>query len=70
MTFDADDDDTPLFDSLVRPTANLEFYFSFSEAHVPGGVAWTPSLDAEDAIGVEIPEWAINNHASRTLVFV
>ena len=60
--FDADDNNTPFFHSLVRPTANLEFYFSFSEAHVPGRHL-NALLNAEDAIGVEIPDWAIDNHA-------
>jgi hypothetical protein len=60
--FDADDNNTPFFHSLVRPTANLEFYFSFSEAHVPGRHL-NALLNAEDAIGVGIPEWAIDNHA-------
>ncbi|MCA9859298.1 MAG: hypothetical protein KC438_06220, partial [Thermomicrobiales bacterium] len=60
--FDADDDNTPFFHSLVRPTANLEFFHSFSEAHVPGRHL-NALLNAEDAIGAEIPEWAIENHA-------
>lgn len=60
--FDADDNNTPFFHSLVRPTANLEFYQSFSEAHVPGRHL-NALLNAEDTIGVEIPDWAIENHA-------
>lgn len=60
--FDADDNNTPFFHSIVRPTAALEFHFSFSEAHVPGRHL-SALLNAEDALGVEIPAWAIDNHA-------
>jgi hypothetical protein len=45
----------------VRPTAKLEFNQSFSEAHVPGRHL-NALLNAEDTIGVEIPDWAIEAH--------
>jgi len=59
--FNADDNDVPFFSSCVRPTASFSFSAWHSEAHVPGRHL-NALLNAEDAVGVEIDEGAIEKH--------
>ncbi len=60
--FNADDNWVPFFGSEVRPGASLSFHPRHSEAHVPGRHL-NALLNAEDAVGVEIDENAIERHA-------
>jgi hypothetical protein len=57
--FNADDDDIPYFGADVRPEARLR---SSSEAHTPGRHL-NALLNAEDALGIEIDEEAVDKHA-------
>lgn len=60
--FNADDNDVPFFASRVRPKAYLGFHRRFSEAHVPGRHL-NALLNAEDAVGVQLEESAVERHA-------
>ena len=57
----ADDDGVPFFGSRVRPEAVLSFSAHHSESHVPGRHL-NALLNAEDAIGAEIDEEAVEAH--------
>jgi len=59
--FNADDNQVPFFGSTVRPKARLSFSAHHSESHVPGRHL-NALLNAEDAIGVEVDEEAVENH--------
>ena len=60
--FNADDKDVPFFGSSVRPEARLSFCNSASECHVPGRHL-NALLNAEDAVGIELDESAVQKHA-------
>ncbi len=60
--FNADDNDIPFFGSSVRPQARLSFCDSASECHVPGRHL-NALLNAEDAVGIELDESAVQKHA-------
>ena len=60
--FNRDDDNIPFFGSQVLPDPHLSFSWAHSEAHVPGRHL-NALLSAEEAIGVEIDEECIENHA-------
>ena len=57
--FNADDGDIPYFGADVRPEARLR---GSSEAHTPGRHL-NALLNAEDALGIEIEEDAVDRHA-------
>ena len=57
--FNADDGDIPYFGANVRPEARLR---GSSEAHTPGRHL-NALLNAEDALGIEIEEDAVDKHA-------
>src|ERR1700730_2948770 len=59
--FNSDDNDIPFFASSVWPKAELSFYESHTESHVPGRHL-NALLNAEDALGVRIDESAIEKH--------
>lgn len=59
--FNADDNDIPFFGSTVLPEARLSFSSGASESHVPGRHL-NALLNAEDAVGLEIDERAIEKH--------
>ena len=59
--FNADDDNVPFFGSKVRPQTALDTSSCHSEAHVPGRHL-NALLNAEDALGIDIDESAIDNH--------
>lgn len=61
--FNADDNNIPFFVSEVRPNPHLGFSGSFSEAHVPGRHL-NALLNAEDVLGVAIPDEVIEKHAA------
>lgn len=65
--FNADDDNIPFFGSRVLPEARLSFSPVHSESHVPGRHL-NALLNAEDALGVELDETCIDNHA-RAAIF-
>ena len=60
--FNADDGGIPFFSSQVWPEAGLNFSPVHSEAHVPGRHL-NALLNAEQALGVQIDESAIERHA-------
>ncbi len=59
--FDADDNDVPFFDVVVRPEARMDFSPHLSEAHVPGRHL-NALLNAEDAASIAIDEDAVEKH--------
>ena len=59
--FNADDDNVPFFSSKVRPETALGSCSYHSEAHVPGRHL-NALLNAEDALGIDIDEKAVDNH--------
>lgn len=59
--FDADDEDRPFFESMIRPEAKLAWNASHSEAHVPGRHL-NALLNAEDVLGLAIDERVIEKH--------
>lgn len=59
--FNADDDNVPFFSSKVRPETALGTCSYHSEAHVPGRHL-NALLNAEDALGIDIDEKAVDNH--------
>ena len=59
--FNADDNQIPFFSSSVLPEASLAFHTCHSEAHVPGRHL-NALLEAEEAIGIELEEEAVENH--------
>ena len=61
--FNADDNNVPFFSSRVLPEARLSFSPVHSESHVPGRHL-NALLNAEDAIGIELDERCIDNHAN------
>lgn len=65
--FNADDDNVPFFGSRVFPEARLSFSPVHSESHVPGRHL-NALLNAEDAIGIELDERCIDNHASAAFL--
>ena len=65
--FNADDDHVPFFRSTVRPTAALSFSPHHSESHVPGRHL-NALLSAEDAVGVDLEEQAVENHRRAALL--
>ena len=60
--FDADDNDCPFFQVDARPLAKMEFSRAHSESHVPGRHL-NALLNAEDALGIQIDEDAVDKHA-------
>lgn len=60
--FNADDNDTPFFRSVVWPRARLSFSENFSEAHVPGRHL-NALLTAEATLGIDVPDDVIDKHA-------
>jgi len=60
--FNADDNDTPFFRSVVWPQARLSFSENFSEAHVPG-ILLIVLLTAEATLGIDVPDDVIDKHA-------
>lgn len=60
--FNADDHDIPFFQAQVWPEAFLGFDASYNEAHVPGRHLLA-LLEAENALGVNLDEKAIEKHA-------
>ena len=62
--FDADTNEAPFFGAVARPNAKLSFNAEASEAHVPGRHL-NALLNAQDTLGINIDEEAINKH-SRT----
>ncbi len=65
--FNADDDNVPFFSSRVLPEAQLSFSPVHSESHVPGRHL-NALLNAEDAIGIELDERCIDNHANAAFL--
>ena len=65
--FNADDNQVPFMGSTIRPTAALTFSAHHSEAHVPGRHL-NALLNAEDTVGVEIAEQAVENHRRAALL--
>ena len=63
--FNADDNDIPFFDVVVRPEVEMKFMQSNTEAHVPGRHL-NALLNAEDAAGVRLDEVAVDKHARAT----
>ncbi len=59
--FNADDNQIPFFGSEVYPKASLRFSSAHSESHIPGRHL-NALLSAEEAIGLELEEEAIENH--------
>ncbi len=64
--FNADDNDIPFFASQVRPNPRLAFSPVHSEAHIPGRHL-NALLNAEEVLGVAIPEETIDKHARAAL---
>ena len=60
--FNADDDDTPFFLTYASPEPHLAYDGMFAEPHVPGRHL-NALLRAEDTLGVEIAEAAVETHA-------
>ena len=60
--FNADDDDIPFFDIVVRPHVKMSFSWAHSEAQVPGRFL-NAMLSAENAAGVELDEEAVQKIA-------
>lgn len=67
QVFNADDDQVPFFGSTLRPTAALHFSAHHSESHVPGRHL-NALLNAEDAVGVQLDESAVENHRRATFL--
>ncbi|MCE2439592.1 MAG: hypothetical protein J4F39_09215 [Candidatus Latescibacteria bacterium] len=65
--FNADDNNVPFFGSRVLPEARLCFSPAHSESHVPGRHL-NALLNAEDAIGIELDERSIDNHANAAFL--
>ena len=65
--FNADDNNVPFFGSRVLPEARLYFSPVHSESHVPGRHL-NALLNAEDAIGIELDERSIDNHANAAFL--
>ena len=65
--FDADDNDVPFFEVVVRPDARLMFNSYYSDAHVPGRHL-NALLNAQDAAGVDLAEEVVEKH-SRAAFF-
>lgn len=65
--FNADDNNVPFFTSSAWPQAELSFCSEYSESHVPGRHL-NALLNAEDAVGVEIDEDALDNHRRALLL--
>lgn len=59
--FNADDNQIPFFSSKVSSEVYLKFHSILSEAHVPGRHL-NALLNAEDVIGIELDDKAIENH--------
>ena len=59
--FNADDNLVPFFKSTVKPKVALAFSDCHSESHIPGRHL-NALLSAEDAIGIELDEGAVENH--------
>ena len=57
----------PFFSSRVLPEAQLSFSPVHSESHVPGRHL-NALLNAEDAIGIELDERCIDNHANAAFL--
>ena len=60
--FNADDNDIPFFRSRIYPETYLAFHAGVTEGHVPGRHL-NALLNAEDAVGVEVDEEAVDKHA-------
>ena len=60
--FNADDNNIPFFSARAWPEASMEFMLPYTEAHVPGRHLLA-LLEAENALGVEVSEEAIEKHA-------
>lgn len=65
--FNADDDQVPFFGSTLRPHAALHFSAHHSESHVPGRHL-NALLNAEDAVGIDLDEGAVENHRRAALL--
>ncbi|MDE2999019.1 MAG: hypothetical protein OXU79_08075 [Gemmatimonadota bacterium] len=65
--FNADDNNVPFFGSRVLPEARLSFSPVHSESHVPGRHL-NALLNAEDAIGIELDERCVDNHANAAFL--
>ena len=64
--FNADDNHAPFFGSSLRPKAALSFNAHHGESHVPGRHL-NALLSAEDALGVQLDEQAIDKHRRAAL---
>ncbi|MDB6127324.1 MAG: hypothetical protein JWM35_1220, partial [Verrucomicrobia bacterium] len=60
--FNPDDDNIPYFSAKVWPEPRMWFSSAHSEAHIPGRHL-NALLSAESALGLSVPEFAIENHA-------
>ena len=59
--FNSDDNDTPYFEAYVHPEAYMSFSATWSDAHIPGRHL-NALLNAEDAVGVNLDDNAIEKH--------